>query len=68
MARRCEICGKGTETGYSLSHSHVRSKRRFQPNLQRVRGVVGGRARRITVCTSCLTAGKVARPRIAAKA
>jgi large subunit ribosomal protein L28 len=61
MARRCEICGKGTATGYSVSHSHVRSKRRFRANLQRIRGVVGGRVRRITVCTSCLTAGKVRR-------
>ncbi|MDQ7829134.1 MAG: 50S ribosomal protein L28 [Armatimonadota bacterium] len=61
MARRCEICGKGTATGYSISHSHVRSKRRFRANLQRIRGVVDGRVRRITVCTSCLTAGKVRR-------
>lgn len=61
MGRVCEICGKGTVSGYTVSHSHVRSKRTFRANLQRIRGVLGGRVRRVTVCTACLKAGRVRR-------
>jgi large subunit ribosomal protein L28 len=35
------------------------SARRFEPNLQEVRAVVGGGTRRIRVCTRCLRSGKV---------
>jgi large subunit ribosomal protein L28 len=61
MARRCAVCGKEPHTGYSVSHSHHKTKRRFSPNLQRVRVAVGGARRRILVCTECLKAGKVSR-------
>ncbi len=61
MARRCAVCGKGPRTGYTISHSHHKTKRRFAPNLQRVRAVIGGTARSVTVCTACLKAGKVTR-------
>lgn len=61
MARRCAVCGKKPRTGYTVSHSHHKTKRRFNPNLQRVRAMVGGTAKRIMVCTSCLKAGKVKR-------
>lgn len=43
----------------SISHSHRRNKRRWYPNIQRVRAVVGGSAKRIYVCTSCIRAGKI---------
>ncbi len=61
MGRQCEICGKGTTTGYAVSFSHRRTKRIYRANLQRIRGVVDGRVRRLTVCTSCLKAGRVKR-------
>ncbi|MBI4430189.1 MAG: 50S ribosomal protein L28 [Candidatus Omnitrophica bacterium] len=35
------------------------SRRRFFPNLQRVRAVINGGVRRILVCASCIQAGKV---------
>jgi len=38
-----------------------RARRRFNPNIQRVRAVVGGSPKRLNVCTSCLKAGKVTR-------
>ncbi len=63
MARQCEICGKGTATGYSVTFSHIRNKRRFRSNVQRIRGVIGGRARRVHVCTTCLRSGRVTRAR-----
>lgn len=61
MARRCAVCGKEPHTGYRVSHSHHKTKRRFNPNLQRVRAMIGGTAKRVMVCTSCLKAGKVKR-------
>jgi large subunit ribosomal protein L28 len=42
-----------------LSHSHRRTRRRWNPNIQSVRAVVDGRTRRVRACTSCIRAGKV---------
>jgi large subunit ribosomal protein L28 len=42
-----------------LSHSHRRTRRRWNPNIQRVRAVVDGRTQRVRACTSCIRAGKV---------
>uniref|UniRef100_A0A7C2I0Z8 Large ribosomal subunit protein bL28 n=1 Tax=Ammonifex degensii TaxID=42838 RepID=A0A7C2I0Z8_9THEO len=61
MAKRCEICGKTITFGMQLSHSHIRTKRTWTPNLQRVKAVVNGRPQRIRVCTRCLKSGKVQR-------
>ena len=47
--------------GHSISHSHRRTKRRWNPNIQRVRTVVAGTPKRVNVCASCLKAGKVQR-------
>lgn len=62
MAKRCEICGKGTTYGRSVSHAHNVTSRRFEANLQRVRAFVDGAVKRITVCTRCLRSGKVQKP------
>ncbi len=59
MASTCEVCGKHPSFGMSLSHSHRRTKRRWNPNIQRVRAKVGGTTKRINVCTRCIKAGKV---------
>jgi large subunit ribosomal protein L28 len=61
MARRCAVCGKEAHTGNTVSHSHHKTKRRFEPNLQRVRALIGGTRRRAMVCTRCIKAGKVTR-------
>lgn len=62
MAAVCDICGKKPRFGKQLSHSHRRSSRRWNPNVQKVRAVVDGTTRRVHVCTSCLKAGKVQKP------
>lgn len=62
MASVCEICNKKPGFGMSLSHSHRRTKRRWNPNIQRVRAVVNGSTRRVNVCTGCLKAGKITKP------
>ena len=36
MARRCPVTGKGVLVGHNVSHSNVKTKRRFLPNLQTV--------------------------------
>ena len=64
MAAVCEICGKRPWFGKQVSHSHRRSSRRWDPNIQRLRVMKDGRAQRVDVCTSCLKAGKVQRPPI----
>ncbi len=65
MSKVCEICGKGPRFGNNVSHAHNLTKRRWNPNLQRVRAVVNGTIRRIRVCTTCLKSGKVQKPSIA---
>ena len=44
MAKQCDICGKKTVTGRSISHAHNVTSRTWQPNLQRVRALVDGKA------------------------
>ena len=61
MANYCEICGKGMMTGMNVSHSHLKTKRTWKPNIQRVRAIVDGEVKRINVCTRCLRSGKVTR-------
>ncbi len=61
MAKRCDICGKGPTTGNNVSHSHKKTRRRWLPNLQRVRVLHEGTVRYMKVCTSCLKSGKVAK-------
>lgn len=59
MAKVCHTCGKGPAFGNSRSHSMIATKRRFNPNLQKVRIDERGTHRRVYVCTRCLKAGKV---------
>lgn len=35
MARKCPVTGKGVQVGHNVSHSNIKTKRRFLPNLQR---------------------------------
>ncbi|MGH3319460.1 MAG: 50S ribosomal protein L28 [Streptosporangiaceae bacterium] len=60
MASVCDVCGKRPGFGNNISHSHRRTRRRFNPNIQAVRVRVGGARKRLNVCTSCIKAGKVA--------
>ncbi|MEO0081398.1 MAG: 50S ribosomal protein L28 [candidate division WOR-3 bacterium] len=59
MARHCEICGKVGAVGSNISHAHNVTKRRWEPNLQRVRARLESGTRRIWVCARCLRSGKV---------
>lgn len=36
MSRRCELTGKGVQSGNNVSHAHNKTRRRFLPNLVNV--------------------------------
>lgn len=75
VSRRCEICGKTSKTGNSITrsgspkykggiglHTGGITKRRFYPNVQKIRAIVDGTVKRVRVCSRCLKADKVQRP------
>ena len=59
MAKVCYSCGKGPSFGNARSHSLRATRRRWNPNLQKVRIQEGASTRRAYVCASCLKAFKV---------
>ena len=72
MSRVCEICGKGPMAGRTIARRGLAkkkggvgkkitgiTKRRFLPNLQRIRVIQKGVSKRMKVCTSCIKAGKI---------
>ncbi len=62
MAANCDVCAKGPSFGNNVSHSNLKTNRRWNPNIQTVRTRInGGNRKRLNVCTSCLKAGKVTR-------
>jgi large subunit ribosomal protein L28 len=74
MARICEFCGKHSVKGHYIlrsgkakkeggigTHVTAMTKRRFQPNLQRVKALVNGTVRHVNVCTGCMKVGRVTR-------
>ena len=62
---KCEICEKSVAHGnkISIARSHVsrRSTRTFKPSLRRVKAIVNGDTKTISVCAKCLRSGKVKR-------
>jgi large subunit ribosomal protein L28 len=62
MSQKCDRCGKRPMTGNNVSHSKVRTRRRFLPNLHPVRAIKDGRSLKLTLCTRCIrTESKAAR-------
>ncbi len=60
MARVCYHCGKKPSTGNNRSKANNKTKRRWLPNLQSARIITeDGDRRRVRVCTSCISAGKI---------
>ena len=62
---KCAICDKTQSNGNKLSitRSHIskRSPRTWKPNLRKVKAMVDGQPKRISVCAKCLRSGKVKR-------
>ena len=72
MSRVCEICKKGVMAGNTIVrhglpkakggiglHTTGITKRRFLPNLQKVRVLENGGVKLRKVCTRCIKTGKV---------
>lgn len=59
MARVCEICGKGKQIGYNVSHANNKTKKEWLPNLQTVTLVNGGATKKARVCTKCIKKGNL---------
>jgi large subunit ribosomal protein L28 len=59
MAMKCELCGKGPAFGNVISHANNTRRRRWNPNLKRVRAVMAGVRKQIRVCTACIRLGRV---------
>lgn len=57
MARVCEMCGKGKQIGYNVSHANNKTKKEWLPNLQTIRIVKDGVKRRTRLCTKCIKKG-----------
>lgn len=65
MAKRCAICGKSPSVGNNVSHANNKTKRRFKPNLQKVRTQMpSGQVKKVTVCSRCLRSGRIVKPSI----
>jgi len=56
MSRRCELTGKAAQVGHKVSHSNIKTKRRFLPNLVNVTMISDalGRSVRLRVSTNAL--------------
>lgn len=51
---KCANCGKGIMWGHNVSHSKRRTNRVFKPNLHSAKITIGGRSKRVRLCTKCL--------------
>ena len=52
MSRVCQITGKAVIGGHSVSHSNIKTKRKFYPNLQTKRFFIPEENRYITLKVS----------------
>lgn len=59
MAKKCDICGKGPLYGHRVSHAHNLTKRRWMPNLKKLRILQQGTAKYANVCTRCIRSGHI---------
>ena len=72
MSRVCDICGKGPSTGNRIVRKGLEkkkggiglnttgiSRRRFLPNIQKIRVNVNGSVTRKRVCASCIKTGRI---------
>ena len=80
IQKSCAICGKGPVAGRTYSRRGMakikggvgrrtvrKNKRRFLPNLQRVRALINGAVRRVNTCTECIRKGRVQKAPIRVK-
>ena len=59
MAKECIICKKKAVSGNNVSHAKNKTKRKFLPNLQKLRINVKGTVSQEWVCTRCIRSKKI---------
>jgi large subunit ribosomal protein L28 len=72
MSQKCDVCGKTAHVGNAVEQRGKAkylggngrkttgiTKRKFKPNLQKIRVQEGGAAVRKKVCTQCIRSGRV---------
>ena len=64
MASVCDVCGKGPGFGHNVSHSHRRTNRRWNPNIQTVRTPAGGGNTKQAAGLHLVHQGRQGRPRL----
>jgi large subunit ribosomal protein L28 len=59
MSRQCDICGKGTIFGNTVSHSKNRVRRSWRPNIQTIKTMINGTVITVKICARCLKSDKI---------
>ena len=62
MARACFYCEKKPVTGNKVSHSNIKTRTRWLPNIKKMKAVIGGTTQSVKVCSRCVRSGKVTKP------
>ncbi len=62
MARVCEFCLKRPTTGNKVSHSNIKTRTRWLPNLKKVKTLTNGATHKVYVCTRCIKSGVITKP------
>ncbi|MGE4234274.1 MAG: 50S ribosomal protein L28 [Bacteriovoracia bacterium] len=62
MARECDFCSKKPTTGNKISHSNIKSRTRWLPNLKKVKSFKNGSTVSVYACTRCIKSGKIVKP------
>jgi large subunit ribosomal protein L28 len=75
MSKKCFFCGKKSSGGNVVQRRGMAkvkggvgkkttsiTKRKFKPNLQRVKAEIKGAIQRVLACTKCIKKNKVKRP------
>ncbi len=76
MGKICELCGKHTTFGNTISRRGMAkylggvgvkktgvSRRRFEPNIQKIRVEMEGERRRAKICSRCIKTGRFVKPK-----
>lgn len=60
MSRVCEVCGKRKLPGKKVSHSNIKSNKKWDANLQTATLEIEGVEKKVKACTKCIKTSKKA--------
>jgi large subunit ribosomal protein L28 len=60
MTAKCDICGKVPNFGHNVSHSHRKTRKRWDPNIQKIKvKQENGVSVKKSVCVSCIRSNRI---------